>query len=642
MNNNRGPQKVKNFKGTVKRIIELLSTYKVSVITSLIFSVIGAVLFVVGPKILGNATNVLADDYIQITIYNKITEEVPSEMLDNLTGEMLLSMMPEEVLANFSDNQKEVVRNMDLSQKPTVNYEKLTNILALLVTIYLLAALFEYGQSFIMSKSVSELIYNLRKDVAHKLNTVPVNYYDTKTSGEVLSVVTSDVDLVSNNLTNIITNSLKILVTIIGIIIMMLTINFTLTLVAILLLPVSAFAMGMVIKFSQKYFVLQQENTSNMNSFVDESYSGLDIINTFNYENKSNHDFNKLNDKLASTNFVSQFLSMLIMPIINLVSNIGFVAVCIIGGRLVIKGKMNIGDIQSFIQYIRNLSQQTSSLAQIMSGLQSTVASFERIFEFLDAEDEVLDKENLEPATINGEIEFKHVDFGYSKDTPIITDFNCKVAQGERVAIVGKTGAGKTTLMKLLMRFYEIDNGNIIVDGKEIHDIKVHELRDNIGMVLQDSYLFEGTIMENILYGSTGKSVEEVKKACKIAHIDHFIETLPDGYDSVLNEEQTNLSSGQKQLITIARAFLNDPKILILDEATSSVDTRLELLIQNAMENLMKSRTSFIIAHRLSTIKDADRILVLDKGNVVEQGNHESLLAQKGYYESLYNSQFEE
>ena len=493
-----------------------------------------------------------------------------------------------------------------------------------------------------MSGVAQKVSYNLRKEIAEKINRMPLKYFDKMTHGEVLSRVTNDVDTVSNTLNQSLSQMLTSITTLIGVLIMMLSISVTMTIAAIVIIPISGILIALVVKKSQKYFKEQQTFLGHVNGHVEEVYSGHNIMKAFNGEDAAVEEFNKLNDTLYNSAWKSQFLSGMMMPIMTFIGNLGYVMVSILGGYLAVKKTIEVGDILSFVQYIRSFTQPIAQTAQIANVLQSTAAAAERVFEFLEEEEEIEDIKN--PVSINeieGEVTFKDVHFGYNEDKIIINDFSSKIKPGQRVAIVGPTGAGKTTIVKLLMRFYELNSGEILLDNHNINDFKRSDLRKVFGMVLQDTWLFNGSIMENIRYGNLNATDEEVIEAAKAAHVHHFVKILPDGYNMELNEDASNVSQGQKQLLTIARAILADPKILILDEATSSVDTRTEVLIQKAMDNLMKNRTSFIIAHRLSTIKDADLILVMKDGDIVEQGTHNELLSKKGFYASLYNSQFE-
>ena len=589
--------KAKNFKKTTKKLIkDYLAKYKISLIIVLIFAIGSTIFTIVGPKILGNATT-----------------EIYTGLVSKLSG------------------------------GAGIDFGKIGQILLTLLGLYVISAIFSFIQGFTMTGVAQKLTYKLRNDLIEKINRLPMKYFDKKTNGEVLSVITNDIDTLSTNLNQSITQIITSVCTIIGILIMMFSISWQMTLISIVILPVSAIIVGIIAKKSQKYFKAQQDYLGHVNGQVEEIYGGLNVVKAFNGEEKAIKEFNKANGKLYKSGWKSQFLSGLMHPLMNFIGNIGYVAVAVAGGYLAIQGKITVGNIQSFIQYNKQFTQPIGQIAQFSGMLQSMVAAAERIFEFLEEEEE--------PATLNGitdtkdlkgNIEFEHVKFGYNEDKIVINDFNAKVHEGQKIAIVGPTGAGKTTMVKLLMRFYDVLDGKVLIDGHNIKDFDRGELRKMFGMVLQDTWLFGGTVKDNIKYGKEDATDDEVIQAAKAAHVHHFIKTLPNGYKSMLNEESTNVSAGQKQLLTIARVILEDPKILILDEATSSIDTRTELQIQSAMDNLMKGRTSFIIAHRLSTIKNADLILVMNHGDIVEQGKHEELLAKKGFYADLYNSQFEE
>ena len=589
--------KAKDFKGTLKKLVDYLKPYRISIIIVLIFAVGSAAFSIVGPKILGKATTKLFEG-----------------LLSKIAGK-----------ANSG-----------------IDFNYIGNIIAILVGLYVVSAIFAFIQGYIMSGIAQKVSYNLRKEISMKINKMPLKYFDKMNHGEVLSRVTNDVDTVSNTLNQSLSQVFTSITTLIGVVIMMFSISVTMTIVALLIVPLSGLLISLIIKKSQKYFKEQQEFLGHVNGHVEEIYSGHNIMKAFNGEDKAIEEFNELNNTLYNSAWKSQFLSGMMMPIMTFVGNIGYVAITILGGYLTIKNYIEVGDIQSFIQYIRSFNQPISQAAQIANVLQSTAAAAERVFEFLEEEEIVDDGANpIDIEEIKGQVTFKDVHFGYNEDKIIINDFSSKIKPGQRVAIVGPTGAGKTTIVKLLMRFYELNGGEILLDNNNITNFKRNDLRKIFGMVLQDTWLFNGTIMENIRYGRLDASDEEVIEAAKAAHAHHFIRTLPDGYNMELNEDASNVSQGQKQLLTIARAILADPKILILDEATSSVDTRTEVLIQKAMDNLMKDRTSFIIAHRLSTIRDADLILVMNSGDIVEQGTHSELLNKKGFYATLYNSQFE-
>ena len=524
-----------------------------------------------------------------------------------------------------------------------INFDKIGKILLFLLALYIVSAIFSFIQGWIMTGMSQRMCYGLRKEVSVKLNKLPISYYESRTVGETLSRVTNDIDTLQMSLNQCITQFITSITTIIGVLVMMLSISPIMTLIALVILPVSGICVGLVVKKSQKYFIAQQKYLGEINGQIEEVYSGHNIVRAFNREEIVSDKFDETNEKLYKSGWKSQFLSGMMMPVMQFIGNLGYVAVAVVGSFLVIKGSIQIGDIQSFIQYVKSFTQPIQQLAQVSNMFQSMVAAAERVFEVLDEKEEELTVENpTKLENTRGEVEFENVHFGYKPDKIIINDFSCKVKPGQTVAIVGPTGAGKTTMIKLLMRFYDVNSGSIKVDGHDIKTFNRYELRDNFGMVLQDTWLFKGTIMENIRYGRLDATDEEVIAAAKAAHAHHFIQTLPGGYDMELNEEASNVSQGQKQLLTIARAILADKKILILDEATSSVDTRTEARIQKAMDNLMRGRTSFVIAHRLSTIKDADVILVMKDGDIIEQGNHEELLAKNGFYAELYNSQFEE
>ena len=597
----RGPgktvEKAKDFKGTTKKLLNnYLSKYRLALVIVVIFAIGSTIFSIVGPKILGNAT---------------------TEIFNGLVSK--------------------------LSGGSGIDFGKIAGILLTLLALYGLSALFSLIQGFTMTGIAQKLTYKMRNDLAKKINKLPMHYFDKKTKGEVLSIITNDIDILSQNLNQSITQIITSICTLIGVLIMMFSISWEMTLVSLLILPVTVFIVKNVVGKSQKYFKKQQDYLGHVNGQVEEIYGGHTIVKAFNGENEAIKEFSKANKELYQSAWKSQFLSGLIFPIMNFIGNIGYVAVAILGGYLAIQGKITVGNIQSFIQYNKQFTQPINQIAQVSSMLQAMVAAAERVFEFLEEPEEVEDVENPKSTEgLKGNITFDHVKFGYDEDRIIINDFSAKVKDGQKIAIVGPTGAGKTTMVKLLMRFYDVNSGAILLDGINIKEFKREDLRKMFGMVLQDTWLFGGTIKDNIRYSKPDATDAEVIEAAKAAHVHHFIKTLPSSYDMVLNEESSNVSAGQKQLLTIARVILANPKILILDEATSSIDTRTELQIQAAMDNLMKGRTSFIIAHRLSTIKNADLILVMNHGDIVEQGTHEELLAKGGFYADLYNSQFEE
>lgn len=587
-------EKAKDFKGTTRKILSYIGSYKIAIVLVMISAVAGTVFNIVGPKVLSKATT---------EIFNGLVSKV--------------------------------------SGGAGIDFHKVGVILLILLGLYCVSALFSFIQGYIMSGISQKLSFRMRKEISEKINRMPLAYFESKTVGEVLSRITNDVDTFGMSLNQSITTLITSVTTLIGVFIMMMTISPLMTLIALVILPISAFLISVVVKHSQKYFKAQQEYLGDINGTIEESYSGHTIIKAFNREEKVNQDFQETNAKLYASAWKSQFLSGLMQPIMTFVGNLGYVAVAVTGSMLAVAGSITVGDIQAFIQYVRSFTQPITQIAQVFNMLQSMAAAAERIFEFLDEEEEPVTENPVRLEDIKGEVEFEHVRFGYDPQKPVIHDFTCHVEPGSMVAIVGPTGAGKTTMVKLLMRFYDVDSGCIKVDGENVKDFERRNLREAFGMVLQDTWLFKGTIMENIRYGRLDATDEEVIAAAKAANADHFIRTLPGGYDMELNEEASNVSQGQKQLLTIARAILADNRIMILDEATSSVDTRTEQHIQDAMANLMKGRTSFVIAHRLSTIRDADVILVMKDGDIIEQGNHKQLLAQNGFYAQLYNSQFE-
>lgn len=588
-------EKAKDFKGAMLRLLKYMERYKFRLILMVIFAIGGTVFNIIGPKILGKATT-----------------ELYSGLISKING------------------------------GSGIDFDKIIKILVGVMCLYVVSSVLSFIQGFIMTGISNDVTYNLRKDISKKINKIPMKYFESRTHGEILSRITNDVDTLQTGINQSVTQLITSATTLIGVLVMMLSINVWMTLAALLILPVSMFIISKVMKHSQKYFQDQQKYLGEVNGQVEEIYSGHTVVKAFNKEDDVINEFEKTNEKLYSSAWRSQFFSGIMMPIMQFVGNLGYVMVALLGGFMVIKNKIEVGDVQAFFQYIRNFTQPIQQIAQVTNMLQSSAAASERVFEFLDVEEEDQMAEN--PVSINqieGNVSFEHISFGYDPSKIIVHDFNADVKAGQKVAIVGPTGAGKTTMIKLLMRFYDINSGEICIDGHNVKDFNRMELREMFGMVLQDTWLFHGTIMENIRYGRLDATDEEVIAAAKAAHAHHFIMSQPGGYQMELNEETSNISQGQKQLLTIARAILADNKIMILDEATSSVDTRTEERIQKAMDNLMKGRTSFVIAHRLSTIRDADLILVMKDGDIIEQGTHESLLAKNGFYANLYNSQFE-
>ena len=558
-------------------------------------------------------------------------------------GDYLSSMENgQSIIENIPPQYQDKLLETSLQSRPGIDQEAVGHIITVLIVLILLGAILGYLQNFLMSGVAQKVSYQLRDQINKKMNRLPLSFYDKTTHGETLSLISNDVDTVSTTLNQSLTQMITAITTLLGVLVMMFSISGWMTLTSLITLPLSFLIISLVVRRSQRHFRAQQEYLGHVNGHIEEMYSGHNVVRLFNGEERSRETFHQMNKKLYAAGWRSQFLSGLMQPVLSFVSNLGYVAVCVLGGYLTIHGRITIGDIQSFIQYVRRFNQPVMQSAQIMNTLQSTVAAAERVFTFLEQPEEADDgKAKLPAEGVRGDVTFDHVDFGYTPEKTIIHDFSTHVKDGQRIAIVGPTGAGKTTIVKLLMHFYELNSGRILLDGVDIKDLPRGVLRSQIGMVLQDTWLFNGTIRDNIRYGRLDATDEEVEKAARMACADHFIRTLPGGYDFVLNEEASNVSHGQKQLLTIARAILADPAVLILDEATSSVDTRTEVLIQQAMNRLMQGRTSFIIAHRLSTIRDADRILVLREGDIVEQGTHEELLEKGGFYANLYNSQFE-
>lgn len=589
-------EKAKDLKGALGKILRYMGKYKIAVVFVMIIAACSTVFSVLGPKVLGKATTGLAEG-----------------LMAKVAG------------------------------TGGIDFSYIGKVLLFVLGLYLLSSVLSFVQGWIMTGITQKICYRMRKEITEKINRMPMKYFESRTYGEVLSRITNDVDTLGMGLNQSVTQIITSTATIIGVLVMMLSISPLMTLIALVVLPVSGLCVSLVVKKSQKHFITQQEYLGHINGQVEESYGGHLVIKAYNKEDEMIARFNRTNDVLYTSAWKSQFLSGIMMPIMQFVGNLGYAAVALSGGMLAIRGVITIGDIQAFIQYVKSFTQPIQQIAQVTNQVQSMAAAAERVFEFLEEEEE--DQVVEHPADVTevvGNVTFDHVSFGYNPDQLIVHDFSAKVAAGQKIAIVGPTGAGKTTMVKLLMRFYDVNSGSISIDGHDIRDFNRRELRDAFGMVLQDTWLFKGSIMENIRYGRLDATDEEVKAAAKAAHADHFIRTLPGGYDMELNEDASNISQGQKQLLTIARAILADNRILILDEATSSVDTRTEELIQSAMDNLMKGRTSFVIAHRLSTIKNADIILVMKDGDIIEQGSHAQLLAQGGFYADLYNSQFAE
>lgn len=636
-------EKARNFKGSISTLIKYMKPYWTSMIIVFVFAIAGTLFTIVSPKILGEITNQVVNDYSNAKTYDQLMSNLPSgtTLPAGTTGADLIKRLPGEALQKIPAEKLEKIKSLDFSQRPSINYEKIKKMVYLLIILYLLSTVFSYFQGWIMTQVSQETTYRFRKDISEKINRMPLRYFDSRTHGDVLSRITNDVDTVSQTLNQSLTQIVTSVTLISGILIMMLTISWLMTLVTLLILPISFGFIGIIIKRSQKLFMNQQVTLGNLNGHIEEMYSGHSVMKVFNGEQRSVEKFKTINKELYDNAWKSQFLSGLMWPFMLLIGNLGYVGVAVLGGWLAVKGTVNIGDIQAFMQYIRQFNQPVTQVANIANILQSTAAAAERVFEFLDEDEEIPEAEK--PAkidSIRGDVEFDNVVFGYNNEATVIKGFNAHIQPGQKIAIVGPTGAGKTTIVNLLMRFYDVKEGSIKIDGIDIRKLKRSSLRKMFGMVLQDAWLFSGSIKENIAYGNLTATDQDIIAAAKSSRADHFIRSIPNGYDFILGEEADNISQGEKQLITIARAMLADSPMLILDEATSSVDTRTEILIQEAMETLMKGRTSFVIAHRLSTIRHADLILVMDEGNIVEQGTHNDLLANKGLYASLYNSQF--
>lgn len=618
-------EKAKDFKGTLKRLIAYLKPQAVPLLMVIIFTTLSVIFTIFAPRIMGEATN-------------ELFEGVMSKYLPaGMTKEQAIA----ELKAKGQDQLAEMLSAMDVTPGKGVDFNALLRILLILLTVYLLAAFFQWLQQYTMAGVAQNTVYRLRRDIDTKLARLPLKYYDNHPHGDILSRVTNDVDNIAHTLQQSITQVIHAVVTVIGVLIMMFSISPLLSWISLAIIPLSLLVTMFVVRRSQKYFIAQWDSTGALNGHIEEAFTGHNIIEAFNQQDKTIERFDEENERVYEASFKAQFISGIIRPAINFLNNVNYVVICVVGGIRVATGLITLGGVQAFIQYSRRFTQPVIQVASITNVLQSTVASAERVFELLDEEEEIPDTENpVVLENVKGHVRFEHVYFSYHPDTPLIEDLNLDAQPGQTVAIVGPTGAGKTTLVNLLMRFYEIDSGRITIDGVDIRDMRRDDLRKIFGMVLQDTWLFNGTIRDNIAYGKEGATDEEIVAAAQAAYVDHFIRTLPQGYDTVLTEDASNISQGQKQLLTIARAFLADPKILILDEATSSVDTRTEMLIQKAMAELRQGRTSFVIAHRLSTIRDADTILVMNQGRIVEQGNHEELMATRGFYYDLYMSQF--
>lgn len=612
----RPVEKAKNFRGTLKRLLLYFVPEKINLSIVLIAAIVGTIFNIVGPKILGFAT---------------------TRLFNNLINRFLVEANNQAIRQQLAQNPS---LPLELSPVPGIDFDYIARIILILVVLYVISAIFIFLQQYLMAGVAQRTIYKLRQEVDVKLGRLPLKYFDGRTHGEILSRAVNDMDNIASTLQQSLMQLITSALTLVGVLVMMLSISGTLTLIVLLTLPLSVFVIGGIARRSQEYFRNQQKALGELNGHVEEMYTGHKIVKAFGHEAKAIAKFDELNAKLREAGWRAQFVSGIIMPLMRFVGNLGYVLVAVVGGTMVTKNSISLGDVQAFIQYANQFTMPITQLANIANVIQSTIASAERVFELLDEPEQVPDVAESEIVQAAGHVEFRHVKFGYSPDKILMHDLNIEAKPGQMIAIVGPTGAGKTTLVNLLMRFYEVNDGKILVDGVDITRLKRGDLRCMFGMVLQDTWLFHGTIRDNIAYGKENATEDEIVRASKAAHADHFIRTLPDGYNTVINEEASNISQGQKQLLTIARAFLNDPQVLILDEATSSVDTRTEILIQEAMSRLMKGRTSFVIAHRLSTIRNADLILVMNHGAIIEQGTHSELLAKRGFYADLYNSQF--
>ncbi len=645
MGNMGAGEKAKNFRGTMKKLVCYLAAFRWRLLAVAVLAVGSTIFAIVSPKILGEATNQIVKDYVSIKAYDTITKKLPADtkLPSGTTGGDILNRLPNksEIEGKIPAGQLDTIRALDMTKKPAFHFDAIGQIVLWLIGLYLLSAALRYLESWIMTNVTQKVTFQMRRDISLKINRLPLSYFDKQTYGEVLSRVTNDVDTISQTLNQSLSQIVSAVVMIAGIVAMMLSISWQMTVVALLVLPVSMGFVLLIAKKSQVQFTRQQTELGELNGHIEEMYAGHQVMRVFNGQARSLAKFTAINNQLHVSAWKSQFLSGLMWPIMNFVGNLGYVGVAVLGGWLAINGRLQVGDIQAFIQYMRQFNQPIEQTANIANVLQSTAAAAERVFEFIDEPEETREGRDLvKLEKVKGGVEFDNVTFGYNPDEPVIKGLSARVKPGQRVAIVGPTGAGKTTLVNLLMRFYEINSGAIKIDGVDIRQMKRSDVRQMFGMVLQDTWLFSGTIRDNLRYGRPDASDDELIATAKEAHVDHFVRSLPGGYDMVLDEEATNISQGEKQLLTIARAMLAKTPMLILDEATSSVDTRTEVLIQQAMDRLMKGKTSFVIAHRLSTIRDADLILVVKDGNIIEQGTHQALLDQHGFYAELYNSQF--
>ena len=644
-------EKPRHFRQTVLRLADYLKDYTRQIVITIILTLGGVILTVIGPKVLGDMINQVTDDYSANKVYESVKRSLPrqTKLPAGTTVKQLMERTPAPErnkftaqLAKLPDNQQRKIMALDITKKPNYHFDTMASTGLWLVTIYIIGAILSYLEGWVITGVTQRAVYRLRREISRKINTLPLSYFDRHSYGDVLSRITNDIDIVSQNLSSVITQAFQSIVMVVGILAMMISINLMLTGAVMLTLPISAIVVGIVFRLSQKYFASQQEILGKLNGHIEETYSGHNIVKIFGGEKRAISKFNRYNNSLYRSSWRAQFIAGVVYPMMEFVGNLGFVIIVMLGGYLVVKGRLQIGDIQAFSQYIRRFNQPITQIANLTGLIQSIIAASERVFSFIDQPDEAItwQKGGQTISRVTGRISFDHVKFGYDSDRPVIHDLSVEIKPGQKVAIVGPTGAGKTTIVNLLMRFYDPDEGVIKLDGVDTRRISRHNIRRNFGMVLQDTWLFEGTIKENLLYGKPDAGEEELRVAVETAMVDHIIKSLPDGMDTILGESADNISAGEKQLLTIARAMLVNAPITILDEATSNVDTRTERLIQQAMDKLVEGRTSFVIAHRLSTIRNADLILVMDHGDIVESGTHDSLLEQNGFYAKLYNAQF--
>lgn len=644
-------EKPRHFRQTVLRLADYLKDYTRQIVITIILTLGGVILTVIGPKVLGDMINQVTDDYSANKVYESVKRSLPrqTKLPVGTTVKQLMERTPASErnkftaqLAKLPDNQQRKIMALDITKKPNYHFDTMASTGLWLAAIYIIGAILSYLEGWVIAGVTQRAVYRLRREISHKINTLPLSYFDRHSYGDVLSRITNDIDTVSQNLSSVITQAFQSIVMVVGILAMMISINLMLTGAVMLTLPISAIVVGIVFRLSQKYFASQQEILGKLNGHIEETYSGHNIVKIFGGEKRAIGKFNRYNNSLYRSSWRAQFIAGVVYPMMEFVGNLGFVIIVMLGGYLVVKGRLQIGDIQAFSQYIRRFNQPITQIANLTGLIQSIIAASERVFSFIDQSDEAItwQKGGQTISQVTGRISFDHVKFGYDSDRPVIHDLSVEIKPGQKVAIVGPTGAGKTTIVNLLMRFYDPDEGIIKLDGVDTRQISRHNIRRNFGMVLQDTWLFEGTIKENLLYGKPDASEEELRVAIETAMADHIIKSLPSGMDTILGESADNISAGEKQLLTIARAMLANAPITILDEATSNVDTRTERLIQQAMDKLVEGRTSFVIAHRLSTIRNADLILVMDHGDIVESGTHDSLLEQDGFYAKLYNAQF--